>query len=218
MQQSFGLDMNRSFVNRPAIDLNKFIYIGNKILLKTDKIKILSIGRLNYIKGLYFAIEAMYLLKNMNIDFEYNIIGDGELKEELLFHRYQFNLENEINFLGIKQGQDVIDQINEAHVLLLPSLSEGIANVAIEAMACGTLVISTDVGGMSELIEDSRTGFLVNAKSSKEIADKIIFIKDNFVSCNSISKEARLKVENEFNIQTQNDIFMFEYNRILGNV
>ena len=138
--------------------------------------------------------------------------------EELLFYRYQFNLESEVELLGIKEGKDVLKELNNADVLLLPSLSEGLANVAIEAMASGVLVVSSNVGGMSELITHGVSGFLVNPYSSDEITEAIIFITENVDKCKTITEEARIKVKNEFDLQIQTNNFMNEYTKLLINV
>ncbi len=213
MNQNFGLSLDKSYVNRPAIDIVKFPF-NNLKAQNTEKLNIVSIGRLNYIKGYFFAFGAMCKLKEMGFKFQYNIIGDGPLKEELLFHRHQFNLVNEIEFLGIKQGQEVVQELKKADVLLLPSLSEGIANVVLEAMATGVIVISTNVGGMNEVISNKETGLLVNAYSCSDIIESIIWIKENPNKCSKIQSNARLKIETEFNLDRQVEIFLQEYGKL----
>lgn len=218
MIQNFGLLHEKVFTNRPAINIERFPFQEKTSFHKNKKVKILSIGRLNYIKGYYFAIEAMQNLKIMGVDFEYNIIGDGQLKEELLFHRHHFNLNEEIKFLGVKVGDEIITELSNADILLLPSLSEGIANVALEAMAMGVFVISSNVGGMSEVITNEKTGLLVNAYSSAEIINAIIWIKDNPEKCLPILNEARQLIQNEFSTESQVSVFLSEYKKLLGYV
>ena len=217
MNQNFGLSLDKSYVNRPAIDIIKFPF-NNLEFKKTDTLRIISIGRLNYIKGYFFAFDAMHKLKEMGIKFQYNIIGDGLLKEELLFHRHQFGLVNEINFLGIKQGEEVVKELINADVLLLPSLSEGIANVVLEAMATGVFVVSTNVGGMNEVISDKETGLLVNACSGCDIVEAIKWIIESPYECGKILARARLKIEQDFTLERQVFVFLAEYKKVLANV
>jgi colanic acid/amylovoran biosynthesis glycosyltransferase len=75
-----------------------------------------------------------------------------------------------------KPYHEVQSQIKEADLLLLPSLKEGLANVVLEAMALGTLVLSTDCGGMSEVIKNGVNGFVVPIRDIKALADKIVEI------------------------------------------
>ena len=67
----------------------------------------------------------------------------------------------------------VQEQIKHSNVLVLPSVEEGIANVVLEAMTTGTLVVSTDCGGMDEVIEDGVNGYLVPVRDSKVLAEKL---------------------------------------------
>jgi colanic acid/amylovoran biosynthesis glycosyltransferase len=217
MNNNFGLLIDKSFVNRPAIDILKFPFC-NLEFKKDETISILSIGRLNYIKGYFFAIEAMSKLKNLGVKFKYNIIGDGPLYEEMLFYRHQFDLVDEVNLLGIKEGEDVVSELKNSNVLLLPSLSEGIANVVLEAMAVGVFVISTNVGGMNEVIVNEETGLVINSYSSSEIVDAILWIGENPNRFNPIKEAARLKIEKDFSIERQILVFNGEYQKLIGNV
>ena len=93
----------------------------------------------------------------------------------------------------------VFDLVRESSLFLLPSLEEGIANVAVESMALGTPVISTDCGGMGELIENNKNGFLISTRSEAEIATAIIkFSKLEDSQIQQISINARKKVAENF--------------------
>jgi colanic acid/amylovoran biosynthesis glycosyltransferase len=83
-------------------------------------------------------------------------------------------------------------------LFLLPSLEEGIANVAVEAMALGTSVISTDCGGMEELIEHGEEGWVVPTRDVKAIAEQVLnFSQMDVDKISKIKKQARLKVEQQ---------------------
>ena len=103
--------------------------------------------------------------------------------EALIFQRSQLLLEDSVSFVGTLPFLSVLDEIRSADVLLLPSLEEGIANVVLEAMALGTLVVSTDCGGMSEVVIDKETGFLVPTRGVKDIANTI-----KIISCPNIAE------------------------------
>ena len=86
-------------------------------------------------------------------------------------------------FAGIKQGKDLVEEMQKASVVVLPSLvdRESFGMVLIEAMACQTPVIGTNIGGIPEVIKDGIDGFLVPAKDSEALAwaiSKIIAEKD----------------------------------------
>ena len=138
-------------------------------------LKIVSIGRSHWVKGYNYAIEACNLLKNELFDFHYTIVGIDK-DEELLFQRAQLELEQEIFFKKNMSFQNIIEVIQESDILLLSSVEEGIANVVLEAMAMGTIVLSTNCGGMDEVITDGENGFLVPVRNPQAIAAKIQLI------------------------------------------
>ena len=135
----------------------------------TEVLRILSIGRPHWVKGYSYAIDAMQLLKEDGFAFSYTIIV-MEASEELIFLRSQSGLESSVHFQPSKSSAPVLEAIQQADVLLLPSVEEGIANVVLEAMALGTLVVSTDCGGMTEVITDRHNGFLVPVRNPESMA------------------------------------------------
>ncbi len=154
-----GLDLERMPFQLKMFDAN-------------TPLKIISIGRAHWKKGYTYALDSASLLKIAGVDFQYTIVGVGS-NEELIYKRSQLELENEVLFLKNLSFAEVIESIRQADVLLLPSVEEGIANVVLEAMALGTLVISTNCGGMNEVIVDNENGFLVPIRNSEAMASAL---------------------------------------------
>lgn len=177
-----------------GLDLEKLLY-KPKTTINTE-LKVLSIGRSHWLKGYNYALDAFALLKQENIKFHYTIIGiDNE--EELIFQRNQLNLEEEVTFQKSVSFQKIITEMHEADIVLLPSVEEGIANVVLEAMALGTLVVSTDCGGMKEVVKDKENGFIVPTRNARAIADAILKVKDlSITAYDEMTKKARLTIEN----------------------
>ena len=123
------------------------------------------------------ALLTISILKKNKISIHYTVVGVNK-SEELLFLVNELNLTDSVTFLDSMPQGEVYEKMLESDLFLLPSVEEGIANVCVEAMLCKLPVLSTDCGGMSELIVDSETGFLAPSRSPKAIADKIsIFSK-----------------------------------------
>lgn len=137
----------------------------------SNKIKILSVGRAHWKKGYNFALDAMKQLKDQGVDFEYRIIGGKN--EELIFQVSDLGLKEEVSLEENIPFEEVRSAMSNADALLLPSVEEGIPNVVLEAMALGTIVLSTDCGGVSEVIEDGQNGFLAPIRNSSAISEKI---------------------------------------------
>ena len=98
--------------------------------------------------------------------------------------------------MGYQSKEKTISLIRGSDILIQPSLNEGISSTILEAMACKTLVIATNVGGDQELITDNETGFLVNSNS--QIIEKI-----NYVLSDSLKSE--VLTNNAFTYVKQDD-------------
>jgi len=122
---------------------------------------IISAGRLVVWKGFETIIRLMPKLKKEIPDAILYIAGDGPEKEKLLRLVKDLSLQNEVILLGSIKKDELLKRIKASDVFVLNTFYEGFAHQLLEAMSVGTPVISTDVGGNPELIEDKKEGFLV---------------------------------------------------------
>lgn len=137
-----------------------------------DVFQIISIGRPHPIKGYTYALDACNLLKTQGFTFRYTIVG-GTNAIEFAYQIHDLHLENEVRLIDNLPYGKVQALMQQADLLLLPSVEEGIANVVLEAMQNTTLVLTTDCGGMDEVITDGVNGFMVPIRDSEAIATKI---------------------------------------------
>lgn len=140
---------------------------------KSEVLKIVSVGRYHWVKGYNYAIRAIKQLCAKGINVEYSIIAPGLPSEELLFLVEDLGLKKNVIFKSEMPLEDLLSELKLFDLMLLPSISEGIANVVIEAMAIGLPVISTNCGSMSELIVHDNNGWLVPIRDSDRIANQI---------------------------------------------
>lgn len=193
---------NNIHVIRMGIAVNRFPFIPRTNL--NNPVKLLSIARLTEKKGIPVAIKACLLLKQQNVDFYYTIIGDGPLRKELESQVANLGLGEKIAFLGAQTQETVSEYLKNSDVFLLPSVTaadgdmEGIPVALMEAMAIGIPVISTFHSGIPELIEDRVSGFLVNENDAASIAGVISEIIDNPGVLPDICRNAKQKIDNEF--------------------
>ncbi len=150
--------------------------ILNKKQLKSinwaNPLKFLYVGRIEPNKGLIEMTEALKLLEN---DFELMIVGTGSFETELrnLLKGEEFST-HKISFKGyIPFGPDLMEIYQNNDILILPSYSEGLPQVILEAMANGCLVLSTAVGGIPAVIKHGVNGFLFNPKDVKGLYELI---------------------------------------------
>lgn len=135
-------------------------------------LSVVSIGRHHWIKGYTYAIDAMRILIDRGCEVRYSIVASGD-PEECIFHIHDLGLTRVVTINDAAAHERVVEYIASADVLLLPSVEEGIANVVLEAMALGTVVVTTDCGGMREVVQDNSTGFIVPKRNSLAIADAL---------------------------------------------
>ncbi len=126
------------------------------------------IARLVPIKGLHYFLEAAASVLKHIPHAQFVIAGDGELREELEQLTRHLNILNNVHFLGFRR--DLPEIYADLDLTVLSSLNEGLPVALIEAMASGTPVVSTDVGGVGDLIQPERSGILVPAKNSEALA------------------------------------------------
>lgn len=204
LMNKLGMDKkdNQYVVYTNLVKSRDISYKSNDVLNK--KYRLVFVGRLAHEKGLNYLIEAIKLLINNGTYVELCIIGDGNEKEKLESLCEELDIKQYCKFLGfISYGRKLNKVYQDSDIFVLPSLSEGIPKVLLEAMANGLPIIASDVGGIPEIIKDMENGILVTPKSPEVIAGaaKMIIEKDslrkkliqngyNFVKEHTAEKEA----------------------------
>ncbi|MEO6694237.1 MAG: glycosyltransferase family 4 protein, partial [Ignavibacteria bacterium] len=199
-----GLSKNISYKKiTPAIDIKLFKPKENSGMNGTP-VKILTVGRLNWIKNYETAISVMKILKKSGIDFIYNIIGEGKELERLKFAVHQSYLNDRVFFLGKMEHKNITEQMRESDIYFQPSMQEGFGVAVLEAQATGLPCIVSDADGLKENIIDGKTGWIVSKRDPEAIAEKFREVLALSVDERRIiATNAAQRVEKEFNINNQ---------------
>jgi glycosyltransferase involved in cell wall biosynthesis len=181
-------------------------YIDTNIFRFKDKCRhpllIGYIGRLEEEKGLSNLIEAIPLVLNNKDDIKFLFCGDGPLFNKIKYDVKKGNLEPFIDVVGWISHNQVPEYLHKISLLILPSFSEGLPTIILEAMACGTPVLTTPVGGICDVIKDGKTGFLLENNSPECIAESVLKILNMpDTELEQVSENARKFVENEFTFE-----------------
>lgn len=132
----------------PNIVDSSIFKLTNPVVKDNGKQKlILTVGRLEPVKGISYLLEALNLLKMTRKDFFLNIIGGGSIRDELKQKAESLGLNDFVQFHGIKPKVQVAGFMSQCDFFVLPSLFETFGSVIIEAMACGKPVVVTKTGG-----------------------------------------------------------------------
>ncbi|MCO8114708.1 glycosyltransferase [Acinetobacter lwoffii] len=162
-----GIDLSRFFYNSEA--KNKIL---NELNININSYLILAVGRFSEQKDYPNLLQAFKTLKNKSTgDIKLIIAGDGELRSEIESIIDELGLKQEVFLLG--RRNDIPDLMSAADLFVLSSKYEGFGLVVAEAMACNTLVVATDCGGVAEVLNND--DFLVPTSNSKALADKMCY-------------------------------------------
>lgn len=153
-------------------------------------------------KGVWTLVNACKLLKERSYVFECHLVGKWSDITEHGFNQYITNmgLEKDIFAHGAKYGNDKKAFWDEADIFVLPTYDECFPLVLLEAMQQGIACVASDEGGISDIIEDGLTGFLVEKRNAKALAEKIAYLIDHWDVCKKMGIAGKEKFEREFTL------------------
>lgn len=143
-------------------------------------LSLLSVGRLHSVKNHEFLISSCSRLRDLGLDFECLIAGDGPEKSSLRNRIQGTGLVNRVQLLGHVPHAKVEELYAQADLVVLTSRSEGIPLVLMEAMAHGKFVLAPAITGIPELVIPGKTGFLYTPGMVEDFIDKVIFVSQLF--------------------------------------
>ena len=164
-QDRFKPDTYKRATKREALAVNE------------EEFVIFFAGRLEEIKRVDRVIDAAYYLDTIKFSFKVFIAGSGTLRSRLEASASAAGIRSKVKFFGQIPHNELSAYYNMADVLVLPSEMEGTPMVVLEALSCGTPVITSPIGKIPNLIQNGINGVLLNDKSPKEIAASISFIR-----------------------------------------
>lgn len=199
---------------KAGFEKNKIVYIPNGVDIKTfypvkdgeekkhlkyklslpDRKIILFVGRLDPQKRVDVLIDIFKNVHDVCKSTHLIIIGDGPEKEKILEQ-----LDDNISYIGTVDNVD--EYFRASDMLVLPTLSEGMSNVILEAMATGLPVISTNVSSNPEIIEDGIDGILLEVEDKKGFQEKIIKLVLDETFAQKIGQNARKKILQQYSIE-----------------
>ena len=131
------------------------------------------IGRLARIKNVLNFVKAIPLVLAKHPHARFLIVGDGPLKSYIVSLVNELRLGEKVRLVGWVRREELPFYMNELKLIVIPSISEGLPKVLIEAMACGVVPIVNPVGGIPYLVEDGKTGFHMRGTAPEDIAEII---------------------------------------------
>lgn len=215
-----GAPQSKVQVYRLGIDLSNFSF-NKKTPSKVTKF--VMVGRFTEKKGHIYALKALKNIVERGQKAHLSLIGSGELKEELVKFIKENNLSDFVTFMGILSSKEVVSTLQKSDVLLAPSIvtfnqdRESGLIVVKEASSVGLPVIGTWHGGIHEIIDHNKTGFLVPERNVPLLADRMNHLIENPELITSFGKAGRTKMENEYNLFDQVADLEMHYEHAISN-
>ncbi len=170
-------------------------------------------GRLSEEKGIINLITAMDILARKRDDLQLWVIGDGLLMNEVANYVRDHELGDRVKLIGSVAHRDLPQYLGHLRLLVIPSYTEGLPNIMIEAMSCGTPVLATTAGSIPDFVVEGETGFLIENNSPSSIVNGIQRAIQS-PDLNKIAVRAMEMVREEFTYSNA----VKRYSEILSNV
>ena len=214
-KQVLDIDSSKSVVRFPAwIDFKDFQNIEPKPLSK-DKFNILFIGSVTDRKKPHMIIEAIQRIN----DKSYNLSIVGPATNEKYFKELKdlidkSDLQNQVSLIGPVDRENVKDYYSTSNLMILPSISEGLARVIFESQVAMCPVLVTDAPGMSDIVIDGQTGYVFESNNLDSLSLKIEYIKNNYEEASLVAKNAKGFILSNYS----EDNFKFSFKKLFDTV
>ena len=184
-----GIDPQNIIIAQYGINLSLFKNINNKSF---NKIKILYVGEINQRKGIQEILNTAIELKNDHYIIEFHLVGGGVDNYPEIFKKFK----NYVIFHGSLYFEKLLNIYNECNIFVFPSLGDGYGLVILEALAAGLPVIASRNCGGPDIIQDGYNGFLIDAGSTKQLKEKILWCYNHKEELPRMSGNAMQSVSN----------------------
>ncbi len=214
-QQVLDIDSSKSVVRFPAwIDFKDFQNIEPKPPSK-DKFNILFIGSVTDRKKPHMIIEAIQRIN----DKSYHLSIVGPAPNEKYFKELKdlidkSDLQNKVSLIGPVDRESVKDYYSTSNLMILPSISEGLARVIFESQVAMCPVLVTDAPGMSDIVIDGQTGYVFESNNLDSLSLKIEYIKNNYDEASLVAKNAKGFILSNYS----EDNFKFSFKKLFDTV
>jgi colanic acid/amylovoran biosynthesis glycosyltransferase len=212
--ERFGLDPAKVWIIRPAVDPS-FFHPTEQPRRRDGTFRVITTGSLIARKGYEYALLSLRRLLDEGTAVQCDIIGEGPERQRVLFTIDDLGLKEHVRLCGRRRPEEVREALLRADAFILSSLSEGISNAVLEAMACGLPVVTTDCGGMREAVTDRVEGFVVPLRDPAAMAAALAKLAADPALRDRMGRAARERVLSEFSLNRQIDQWLVLYRTLL---
>jgi glycosyltransferase involved in cell wall biosynthesis len=183
--------------------------------LPFDATVLLTVAVLREQKGIQYMIKAMPTILEVVPNLYYLVVGDGEYRETLENLTLSLDLDKHVLFTGHRS--DIPEILTISDIFVLPTLTEALPTVLMEAMAAKKAIVASNVGGVPELVTDGANGLLVPPSDPSELSKTCLHLIQNEALKNKMSTEGFSIMKKQFTIQLQVDKLSTLYMELINN-
>ncbi len=215
-----GVEEERLEVIRSAVDADRFAAMQDcaafrrEFGIKDHELVIAAAGQLIPRKGHQYLLEAVANLRKRHQSFRLLIFGEGFLHSQLRVQAESLGLGDCVQFAGFRDDLD--DFVACFDVFVHPALAEGLGVATLKAQAAGVPVVGFAAGGLTEAVDDGKTGFLVRPEDVDELEDSIEVLINDEACREKFGQAGRERMQNEFSIATMADRHIEVYESVLN--
>ena len=212
----YGLKQAKARVIRAGIDIDFFHPPEKKEVTGKGPVQIITVGSLIWRKGYEYALPAIRRLIDGGHNIIFKIICSGQAEKlsrmRVLFTIDDLGLDKSVELILGASPEEVRQRLWESDIFLLSSLSEGISNAALEAMACGLPVVTTDCGGMREAVTDGTEGLVAEVRDTQALAKALERLIKEPKLRQEMGQAGRERIVRDFTLKRQVEQFIQLYN------
>lgn len=210
-----GADPARVRVVKPAVDLDR--WAGTPAPLEGPPWRLATVTRFVPAKGVDDLLAALAVVRGTGLDVALRVVGEGPHLDALRLRAQRTGIDGAVTLVGPCSPDAVAAELGAAHLYVSPSLSEGISNGVLEAMASGVAVVSTAVGGMGEAITDGVEGWLVEPGRPDLLAAAIRHALVDLDRLRAVAAAGRRRVTEDFGRPDQASRWLAIYRDLGGD-
>ncbi|MFX0103174.1 MAG: glycosyltransferase family 4 protein [Candidatus Hodarchaeota archaeon] len=209
----------------PLIEKKRIIFLPNGVdgqvfhpkldLRDKQKKTVLMVGRVTEQKGFQYLLSILPDILQQFHELRLIVIGTGAYLPRLKEQAVKLGITNNVEFLGSVPNAELVNYYNQANLFIVPSTGfEGLPYVILEAMACGSTIIASDVGGITTAIEHKSNGILVPQKNPVVLKRWVIELLSNDEESNRLGERARDDYLKYFDLDKINESLLNKFQKL----
>lgn len=204
-----------------GVDINRFVPFRHPLSKKRsvldvpeNGIVILTVAVLREAKGIQYMLKTMPVILEKFPNAYYVIAGDGAYGDTLKALAHSMGVENRVIFLGHRS--DIPEILGESDLFVFPTLMDALPTVLLEAMAVGVPIVSSEVGGIPEILKNEIDGLLIQPANPADLAESCIRLLSDHELAGRLSVSALRVAEERFDVRKQAGTLVNIYDRLVS--